>query len=264
MEQNETIRTIMQRRSTRAYADTPIDDEKKKAIIDAARRAPTAGNMQLYSMIVVEDQELKNKLSKSCDNQPFIAKAPLVIIYLADFHKLEQLYKSSGAPGFMDKQGKKYREPGVGELVLSIDDAIIAAQNSVIAAESFGIGSCYIGDIMEQHDYHKELLNLPDHVFPATMLCFGYPRVIPQGEKKLLPRFGEEFVVFTDTYKQFDDTEILHLTDDTEKLYKTKGQYSTGAENPGQHMCARKYITDYSLELQDSFSKYLKQWKKSE
>lgn len=257
---NETIKTIMTRRSVRAYAEREIEAPCKQAIIDAARRAPTAGNLQMYSMIVVEDQKIKNLLSKSCDNQPFIAKAPLLIIYLADFNKLFQLYEASGSHEFMTKKGKNLRYPGLGEFILSVNDALIAAQTSVIAAESLGIGSCYIGDIMEQHDFHKDLLGLPDLVFPVTMLCYGYPKVPKTEGQKQLPRFGEEFVVFTDKYKRFSDEEILHMTDETSWLYRSNGKYSTGAENDGQHICARKYMTEYSMELVQSMEKYIENW----
>ena len=260
MLRNETFQTIMNRRSVRAYADKEIESHNKQAIIDAARRAPTAGNLQMYSMIVVEDQDIKDKLSKSCDNQPFIAKAPLVIIYLADFNKLFQLYEVSGCYDFMQEKGEELRYPGLGEFILSVNDALIAAQTSVIAAESIGIGSCYIGDIMEQYTYHRELLALPDLVFPATMLCYGYPKTPSIDDRKLLPRYAEEYVVFTDKYKRFSDEEILHMTDDTAWVYQSNGKYSSGAKNIGQHLCARKYMTDYSMELFNSMTKYIDLW----
>mgnify|MGYP002225984529 CR=1 FL=1 len=59
--------------------------------------------------------------------------------------------------------------------MLAVTDTAIAAQNAVVAAESFGIGSCYIGDIMENYEKQRRLLNLPDYVFPAVMLVFGWP-----------------------------------------------------------------------------------------
>ncbi|MEG0814249.1 MAG: nitroreductase family protein, partial [Clostridium sp.] len=110
--------------------------------------------------------EIKKRLSVSCDNQPFIASAPFVLIFCADCQKWYDAYRSVGC---------EPRDPSVGDLLLSVSDCAIAAQNAVTAAWSMGIGSCYIGDIMENHDIHKEQLHLPDFVFPAVMVVFGYP-----------------------------------------------------------------------------------------
>ena len=84
---NETINLIQNRRSIRSYEKRLISEENKNIIINSAMRSPTAGNMMLYSMIEVEDQETKDKLVKSCDNQPFIAKAPLILLFLADYQR---------------------------------------------------------------------------------------------------------------------------------------------------------------------------------
>ena len=163
---NEIIRSLYERKSVRVFEERPIPAECKKEILLSAMQAPTAGNQQLYTILDITDQELKDKLSVSCDNQPFIAKAPLVLIFCADVLKWFDVFKEGGADP---------REPGCGDLILAIDDALIAAQNTVVAAESLGIGSCYIGDIMEQCELHRKMLRLPEYVFPAAMLVYGYP-----------------------------------------------------------------------------------------
>lgn len=76
-------------------------------------------------------------------------------------------------------------------LMLASCDAFIAAQNSVIAAESLGLGSCYIGDIMENYEIHQEMFNLPEYTFPITMLCFGYP-VGDYTGRQITPRYPQE------------------------------------------------------------------------
>ena len=150
---NDILAALHARKSVRAYLDKPVSDEDKKAIILAACAAPTAGNQQLYTILDITDQDLKDKLAVSCDNQPFIAKAPMVLIFCADCKKWYDAYIEAGqAP----------RTPGVGDIVLSVVDASIAAQNAVTAAESLGIGSCYIGDILEQYETHQEILHLPE------------------------------------------------------------------------------------------------------
>ena len=90
---NDVIKELFERKSVRVYSDKMIEEDKKQLIIDAAIQAPTAGNMTLYSIIDVEDQEIKEKLAKSCDNQPFIAKAPLVLIFVADYQKWYNAFK---------------------------------------------------------------------------------------------------------------------------------------------------------------------------
>lgn len=89
-----------------------------------------------------------------------------MLVYCADCLKWYTAFKESGCDP---------RDPGEGDLLLAVCDAVIAAQNAVVAAESFGIGSCYIGDIMENIEEQRDILDLPPYVFPAAMLVFGYP-----------------------------------------------------------------------------------------
>lgn len=82
---NNTIKELFERKSVRAFESKPVENYKKQLIINAAIQAPTAGNMTLYSIIDVRNQGIKDKLAQSCDNQPFIAKAPIVLIFVADY-----------------------------------------------------------------------------------------------------------------------------------------------------------------------------------
>ncbi len=101
------------------------------------------------------------------------------------------------------------KSPGMNDFMLGVNDALIACQNTVIAAESLGIGSCYIGDIMENYEKHKELLNLPDYTFPAAMITFGY---YPENIKRVYrDRFDKEYVVFDNVYKRLDEDELKNM-----------------------------------------------------
>jgi FMN reductase (NADPH)/FMN reductase [NAD(P)H] len=111
----------------------------------------------------------------TCDNQSFIARAPMVWIFLADYQRWSDYFHVSGVEEFCRQRNLAVQKPEESDLFLACCDALIAAQNAVIAAESLGIGSCYIGDIMEQYETHKEILDLPRYVFPICMLVFGYP-----------------------------------------------------------------------------------------
>lgn len=137
---NPTIELMNARSSTRAYDAAPLSDEEKQAILHTTMRAPTAGNLMLYSIIEIEDQALKERLAVTCDHQPFIARAPWVLVFVADYQKWIDLFAISGVD---ELDGVAHRgAPGPGDLLLACSDALIAAQNAVIAAESLGIGSC--------------------------------------------------------------------------------------------------------------------------
>lgn len=249
---NETLQVIHSRRSIRAFANKPIDQGTVDVIINAAMRSPTAGNMMLYSIIEIDDPSIKDKLVKSCDNQPFIAKAPLVLLFLADYQRWFDFFVGSEVQSYCEAQGKEFRYPGEGDLMLACCDALIAAQTAVIAAESLGLGSCYIGDIMENYEFHQELFNLPPYTFPITMLCLGYPKV---STGKLTPRFPQENIHFKNSYQRFDQSTL-------EKMFEGREpqKYVGNAANIGQHFYAKKFASDFSVEMTRSAKKAIQSW----
>ena len=137
---NEVIQQLYARKSVRAFTAQEIGAPEKEAILRSAAEAPTAGNQQLYTILDITDQAIKDRLVETCDHQPMIAQAKMVLIFCADCKKWYDAYLAVGC---------QTRKPGVGDLMLAASDAMIAAQNAVTAAESLGIGSCYIGDIRE-------------------------------------------------------------------------------------------------------------------
>ena len=138
---NPTFETIMKRKSMRAFEKRAIEPEIKAKILEATLRAPTAGNMMLYSILDITHQSIKDTLVKTCDNQPFIARAPMVWIFLADYQRWYDYFTYSGVEEFCAQREEKMRMPEEGDLFLACSDALIAAQNAVIAADSFGLGS---------------------------------------------------------------------------------------------------------------------------
>ena len=152
---NPVIDVLMKRRSVRAYEEREIRAEVRAEILKATLRAPTAGNMMLYSIVDVTDQKIKDKLAVTCDHQPFIARAPMVWLFVADYQRWFDYFLVSGVEEVCKLKSVPMRKPEEGDLFLACCDALIAAQTAVVAAESFGIGSCYIGDIMEQYETHS-------------------------------------------------------------------------------------------------------------
>lgn len=256
---NQVIDTLLKRKSIRAYEDKEIEAEVKAQILQATLRAPTAGNQMLYSIVDVTDQSIKNTLAKSCDNQPFIARAPMVWLFLADYQRWYDYFLACGVELSCAEKNLSMRKPEEGDLFLACCDALIAAQNAVVAAESFGIGSCYIGDIMEQYETHKKLFNLPKYVFPICMLCFGYPTQ-QQSDRPQSPRFDEQFIVFENQYKRLTKPGLDEMFRERQKLMFGEREYVEGSVNVGQLMYWRKFSADFSVEMSRSVRAILKEW----
>lgn len=236
---NDTLRLLHARKSTRAFEEREIPDDVQEAILLAAAQAPTAGNQQLYTILRITDQALKERLAVTCDNQPFIAEAKMVLIFCADCRKWYDAFLAAGA---------QPRQPGAGDLLLAVSDANIAAQNAVMAAESLGVGSCYIGDIMENAELHREMLHLPRYVFPAAMLVFGYPT--RQQQERVKPaRADMRHIVHDNGYRLMDGDEL-------QELFSPKAGQRT-YEEWMDAFCKRKYNSDFSREMTRSVSAYL-------
>jgi len=257
--QNSTLSVIENRRSTRNYASTPLTGEEKAAILHAAMRAPTAGNLMLYSILEIEDQALKERLAVTCDHQPFIAKAPFVLVFLADYQRQYDYFQYSEVEQKSHEKGITPRPPQEGDLLLACCDALIAAQNAVIAAESLGIGSCYIGDILEGYETHRELLQLPPYVLPITMLCFGRPAVV-KAEKRLTPRYDPAYVIFKNTYQRLSGEEIDAMMRPTAEHAHADLPLSEAVKAVGQEIYFRKFVSDFSVEMTRSAREILKAW----
>lgn len=239
---NETLQTIFGRKSVRVFTQRDISREDKLTVLRAAASAPTAGNQQLYTILDITDSELKARLAETCDHQPFIAEAKMILIFCADCSKWYHAFQLTGcAP----------REPGEGDLLLAVSDANIAAQTAVIAAESLGIGSCYIGDIMENCEIHRELLHLPDYVFPAAMLVFGYPTE-QQKNREAVKRAPLEKIVSENGYPDMDK-------DYLEELFSWKAA-AKSYEDWMKAFCERKYNSGFAREMTRSVKEYLREF----
>ena len=239
---NQTIQQLFDRKSIRVFTDRPITPEEKALILRSATQAPTAGNQQLYTIIDVTDQALKDALVVTCDNQPFIATAKMVLIFCADCKKWYEAFLTAGC---------EPRMPGVGDLALAISDATIAAQNAVTAAESLGIGSCYIGDVMENCEQQRQLLQLPEYVLPVGMVIFGYPTQ-QQINRPKPERVAMEYIVHENGYKPLTEQQL-------EDMWTPRAGIK-GYRDWMQAFCNRKYNSDFSKEMTRSVTAYLKQY----
>lgn len=237
---NEMLDTIHKRKSVRVFTEEPVTDEMKQSVLEAAFRAPTAGNQMLYTLLDITDQKKKDRLAVLCDHQPFIAEAPLVLIFLADTRRWDDCYRAAGI---------QPRAPQLGDLILACEDALIAAQSSVLAAESLGLGSCYIGDVLEQKEEMTKLLKLDPYVFPVIMVVYGYPTE-QQKRRKKTERFDKQFIVQENEYRRLTANELR-------QMFSSR----TGGDEYEVFMKKfhnRKFASDFALELNRSVAEYLK------
>ncbi|MBE6081947.1 MAG: nitroreductase [Tissierellaceae bacterium] len=233
---NEVLKQLKERKSVRIFEEKDIPATVKDEVIGAAFEAPTAGNMMFYTIIDVTDPKIKDRLSILCDNQPFIAKAPLMLVFLADCERWYKTYIAADASP---------RKPSAGDLFLACADALIAAQNTVVAAHSLGLGSCYIGDILENCEQIRELLKLPAYTVPIALVVYGYPTE-QQLSRKKPPRFDRNRILHENCYREMESQELLDM-------YKKQGSNESIKD-----LCNRKYMFDFALEMNRSVAEYLK------
>ena len=247
--ENTILSALAARKSVRVFTDEAVTADERAAILQAAFQAPTAGNQQLYTILNITDPALKATLADLCDHQPFIAKAPLVLVFLADCRRWLNAYHAAGI--------EDVRAPGAGDLLLAMADTCIAAQNAVVAAESMGIGSCYIGDVIENAEAMRDALHLPQYVVPACMLVFGRPT--EQQRRRPKPaRFAEEAVVCENVYRDRTPDE---LRADFTARAAANGQQEYDFGKAVTAFCKRKYASDFSREMTRSAEIYWKEFK---
>jgi len=155
----EVFEAIKKRRSIRAYKNTDIPEETVEKLIEAARWAPSAGNIQPWEFIIVRNKETKRRLAEAALNQTFIEEAPVVIVVCADYRRSSMGYGSRGAT------------------LYCIQDTAAAIQNIHLAAIAMGLGTCWVGAFREEPV--KKLLKIPDGVRPVAIIPVGYPAEQP-------------------------------------------------------------------------------------
>ena len=194
---NETIRLLHERSSCRSFHDRPIPADVLETILAAGVHAPTGGNLQPYSIIKIADTVVKEKLTRLCGDQPFIATAPIDLLFCIDYHRLGRWARLSTAPYTATSSFRHFW--------IAFQDTIIAAQNICTAADAVGLGSVYVGTVLECFRELREMSALPDGVFPVVLLCLGYPKARPQPK----PKLGTGVVVHDEQYRELPDDELL-------------------------------------------------------
>lgn len=198
---NETMRLLYERGSCRDFADKEIPREVLDAVLEAGTHAPTGGNLQPYSIIKIMEKDTMERLAKLC-GQRFIGEVPVDLLFCIDLHRLDRWAELEVAPFTATSSFRHFW--------VSFQDTIICAQNICTAADSMGLGSVYIGTALEIFRELKEMLRLPDGVFPVVLLCIGYPKTKIMPRKKL----GIEVVVHDEEYCDLGDHQLLEVYDE--------------------------------------------------
>ena len=154
-----------------------MEEEVLQQVLKAACCGSTMGNMQLFSIIVTQDEEMKRKMAPFHFNQPMATKAPLILTFCADFRRFNRYceFRQAETEAYSNLQSYQW----------AVTDALIAAQNACVAAESLGLGFCWLGTITYNVDKFVEVLELPRHVIPVACITMGYPVARPALTQKL-------------------------------------------------------------------------------
>ncbi|MDM9384095.1 NADPH-dependent oxidoreductase [Chlorogloeopsis sp. ULAP01] len=206
---NDCIDTLLSHRSIRAYLSESLPSGTLETLIAAAQSASTSSNLQTWSVVAVESSNRKEKLSQLANNQAHIRQCPLFLVWLADLARLTHIAESRGLP----HQGLDYLEM----FLMAAIDAALAAQNAVVAAESLGLGTVYIGALRNRPEAVAQVLNLPPHIFAVFGLCVGYAdRTI---ETAIKPRLPQSAVLHRETYQLSEQDEAIALYNQVMKAF---------------------------------------------
>lgn len=187
---NEVIAALLDHRSVRGYKPDPVPPGTLETMIAAAQSAATSSNMQWTSVIVVSDPAKKKVLAEIAGNQKHIEQCPLYLCWVSDMTR--------NALISTEQKVEFETMPWLETFLVACIDVALAAQNAVVAAESIGLSTVYIGAMRNDPERVAALLGLPRQSFVVFGLCVGYATAEAAGEVK--PRLPQGIVVHHDTY----------------------------------------------------------------
>lgn len=205
VEENPVLDLLLSHRSVRSFSTAPLGPEVVPTLVAAAQSAATWGNLQPWSVVAVADPERKARFAVIAGNQAHVEQAPLLLVWLADLSRLRRVAAARG----IDAKGLSTLDL----FVIAISDASLAAQNAVVAAESLGLGTVYIGRIRRELASVARELNLPAEVLPLFGLSVGHPDTAKPTEIK--PRLSQQVVLHLETYDPSAESQAIAAYDAT-------------------------------------------------
>jgi nitroreductase len=203
------LETIFNHRSIRKYKSLPVPDEVLDQILLAGSRASTTGNMQVYSIIVTKDEDLRKQLWEAHFKQDMVLQAPVHLTFCADFNRFTRwCTQRKAAPGYDNFLS----------FFTAAIDALLSSQNMVLAAEAHGLGICYLGTATYMADRIVEILDLPRLVVPVTCIVMGYPDEQPA----LTDRLPMDSIIHKEKYKEYQPEDINRIYKEREECELTQ------------------------------------------
>ena len=238
---------LFKHRSIRKFRPAPIPDEVLRECLEAATRASTCGNMQLYSLVVTRDKAMRERLAPCHFNQPMVTQAPCVVTACPDVHRFTQWCEQRGADPAYDN---------FEWFLNAATDALLAAQNLCVQAEIHGLGICYLGTTLYTAADIARILELPKGVIPLTTVVVGYPDETPG----LTDRLPLDAVVHYEKYTDYTAAEIDELWAEREESEETKRLVEeNGLENLAKIFTERRYVRRDNLAVSQAYFALLKE-----
>ncbi len=234
---------FLRHRSVRKFADREVPESLVAGLVAAAQSASTSSNLQLYSIVSVQDPALRAEVARCCADQKQVHAAPWFFAFLADHHRLRRAAKSvdEGAEGldFLEF------------FLMAAMDAALAAERMTVAAESVGLGVCYIGALRNDPEGIARLLDLPEGVFGLFGLCIGYPADGLSAEIK--PRLPQDVVWFRDRYNAEAglgdyDVRMREFYEAQQMKGEVTWSMRSGRRVDGRHMTGREVLLGWLRE----------------
>jgi FMN reductase (NADPH) len=231
---------LINRHTIRSYSDKSVDDHLLNSLLETACRASNTGNMQAYSVVVTKDSERKKELAPFHFNQKQVTNAPVVLTFCADLNRLTKWCQNRNTtPGFANLQSLTYA---------SID-AVILAQAFCTAAESQGLGICYLGTTTYNAEQISQLFQLPKLVIPITTVTVGYPAEALDLDKS--DRLPLSAVIHQEMYTDYTSSAI----DEAYRMKESMPQNQQFVEINGKENLAQVYAEiRYAQKETDYFS----------
>jgi FMN reductase [NAD(P)H] len=246
---NPVLESLFKHKSIRKYKNQPLDDEKLQLIIKAAQAAPSWCNGEQVSIIVVKDQEIRNKIKDCCWGQEYISTCSVFLVFCADFYRVSIAFEKAGKK---KEDFEKYMS-NIDTLITGSHDVGISMQNATVAAESFGLGTVDIGAIRYKSLEVTKELNLPKYCIPICGLCIGYP----DDDPGLKPRFPPKAICFENKYNVENSKAGVDEYDEIIKQYyanrKTNARDCNWSQSITQIYAGPEVQYDYELLKQQGY-----------
>ena len=205
IQETETLKSILSRRSIRKFLNKPISKELLSLILAAAQSAPSKSNLQQYSILVIQDQNIKDEISNLIGHTKWALTAPIFFLYLADIRRNIKI---------TNDRGYEHKNNNVDTFMNGVIDAALSMQSTICASESLGLGVCPISMIRNIIEEVKVICKLPKGVFPIAGLAMGWP----DQKSNVSIRLSQDIVIHFDKYDEKDLIQKINKYD--ERVFK--------------------------------------------